>query len=559
MPESRVLLITGGSRSGKSRFALQKWDSFKRKVFLATAVATDPEMAGRIRRHQLERDPRVKTVEEPLHLARAIRTQASSADVILVDCLTFWLNNLFHSLKGNEEAIQKEIKDFLALLEEKPTSLILVTNEINMGVIPGDSLSRRFVDEQGWLNQEAARRADEVILMVAGIPQVLKSSIRHCEPIEDGRSNPNSKIASVVPSGRPRNDDLAIWQERIRSIPPLDGTWKEKARERLREQTRPEGSLGELERSLERLVAIQEEDRPSVSKKRIYIFAGDHGVEKEGVSLYPREVTPAMVTNFLSGGATINAFARAVEAEVQVVDVGVDHEFEEDPRLIQRKIRRGTSNIKETQAMSAEELSAALQIGWEMAAEARKDGVELLGVGEMGIGNTTAASAVIAALTKSRPDQMTGRGTGIDEKMLEHKIRVIEESLRVNAPFFKDPFTILQSVGGFEIAAIAGCAMGAAAYRIPCVIDGWIATAGALVPIQMNPAILDYLFFAHESEERGHKLLLEELEARPLLRLSMRLGEGTGACLAMGILEAAVRAYNEVATFEEAKVAEKKK
>lgn len=343
-----------------------------------------------------------------------------------------------------------------------------------------------------------------------------------------------------------------------RPVSPLSTSWIEKARNRMRDQTRPEGSLGELERYVERIVAIQERERPSVSKKRIVIFASDHGVEREGVSLYPREVTPAMVYNFLSGGATINTFARVIGAEVEVVDVGVDHDFGSEKDLISKKIRRGTSNIKETQAMSAEELSQAIEIGWERAAIAKKEGVELLGVGEMGIGNTTAASAVISALTQALPEKVTGRGTGINDVMLRRKIDVIEEAIRVNRNFLTDPFSILQSLGGFEIAAIAGLVMGAASERIPCVIDGWIASAGALAAIRLNPDLLDYLFFAHQSEERGHSLFLEELDIRPILKLSMRLGEGTGACLAMGILEAAVRAYNEVATFEEAKVARKK-
>ena len=351
---------------------------------------------------------------------------------------------------------------------------------------------------------------------------------------------------------------VETWFAKATSILPTNGSWREKARQRLREQTRPEGSLGELELYLEQIVSIQAKERPSVSKKRIIVFAGDHGVEAEGVSLYPREVTPAMVYNFLSGGATISAFARSVRAEVEVVDVGVDYEFESAPHLVSRKIRRGTSNIKEKQAMTSSELFQALEVGWERAAQAEKDGVEILGIGEMGIGNTTAASAVISALTKTDPKKVTGKGTGIDDVMLERKIRVIEEALQANRAYLTDPFSILQSLGGFEIAAISGCVLGAAHFKIPCVIDGWIASSGSLIPIQLNPSVLDYLFFDHESEEKGHRILLEELDVRPLLKLSMRLGEGTGACLAMSILEAAVSAYNEVATFKEAKVARKK-
>lgn len=556
MKPSRVTLITGGSRSGKSRFAREKMAPFERKIFLATAVAIDPEMEKRIAKHRKERGGEYLTVEEPLHLAEAIREHAASADAILVDCLTFWLNNLFHHL-NSDEAIQKEIQNFLKLLDERPASLVLVTNEINMGVIPPDPLSRRFVDRHGWLNQEVARRSDEVVLMVSGIPQVLKKNVgaNLCvRPLNGILSDSNTgETHRSAPTGK-----ISIWEDRIRSIPSLNSVWRERARKRLREQTRPEGSLGELERYLERLVAIQEKENLSVVRKRVVLFAADHGVEAEGVSLYPREVTQAMVYNFLSGGATINAFARFAGAEVQIIDVGVDHDFEGHPGLISKKVRRGTSNIRRTQAMTSSELLQALETGCEIARQAKIDGIELLGIGEMGIGNTTAASAVVCALTKSLPEIMTGRGTGIDDASLAHKVRVVEDALRVNQSFLTDPLSILQSLGGFEIAALAGCVAGAAAERIPCVADGWIASAAALVPIQMNASLLDYLFFAHESEERGHRLLLEELDTRPLLRLGMRLGEGTGACLAMGILEAAVRAYNEVATFEEAKVAGKR-
>ena len=541
----QIILITGGSRSGKSRLAREKALAYSRRIFLATAEVTDSEMSKRIARHQQERGEEFMTIEEPVHLAETLRKNAGQADVILVDCLTFWLNNLFHHGKNQSELISKEILDFLKVLQEKPTNLILVTNEINMGVIAADPATRRFVDEQASLNQEAARHADEIVLMISGCAQILKKDQKQTPSV---KTSANHKIP----------EQFSIWQERIRAIPSVDRAWRDKARKRLVEQTRPEGSLGELERYLEKIVAIQEKETPSVAKKRVVIFASDHGVEAEGVSLYPRAVTPAMVDNFLAGGATINAFARSVGAEVEVVDVGVDHDFGENPGLVSRKIRRGTSNFKKTQAMSSEELLRALETGWERGREAKEAGIDLLGVGEMGIGNTTSASAVIAALTQASPEKVTGRGTGINDEMLQHKIQVIEDSLRTNQNFLTDSFSILQSVGGFEIAAVAGLVIAAAHFRIPCVVDGWIASAGALAAIRLNPSLLDYLFFAHESEEKGHRVLLEELDVKPLLRLSMRLGEGTGACLAMGILEAAVRAYNEVATFEEAKVARKK-
>ena len=481
MTKPPIILITGGSRSGKSCLAREKALAYPRRIFLATAQITDAEMAKRIAQHQEERGPEFVTLEEPLHLADALRKNARKADVILVDCLTFWLNNLVYHWGGespfSSEWISKEIQDFLKVLEERLVPLVLVTNEINMGVIAPDPATRRFVDQQAWLNQEVARRADEMILMISGFPQILKHS----------RQPPSLGEAPFMGgTNHAPTPEFQFCFERIQAISPLNSVWREKARKRLVEQTRPEGSLGELERYLERIVAIQEREAPSVAKKRIVIFASDHGVEAEGVSLYPREVTPAMVYNFLSGGATINAFARSIGAEVEVVDVGVDHEFEENSTLISRKIRRATSNFRKDQAMSSEEVLRALEIGWERAREAKEAGVELLGVGEMGIGNTTAASAVIAALTQVSPEQVTGRGTGISDKMLQHKIQVIEEALRVNRGFLTHPFSILQALGGFEIAAMSGFIIAAASFGIPCVVDGWIASASALAAIRLN-------------------------------------------------------------------------
>lgn len=344
------------------------------------------------------------------------------------------------------------------------------------------------------------------------------------------------------------------WILKSRDIVGLASTWREKARRRLREQTRPEGSLGVLEYLLERLVAIQKKEKPEVRRKRILLFAADHGVVEEGVSLYPREVTQAMVYNFLSGGATINALARSLGAEVSVVDIGVDADFGADPRLIHAKIARGTRNMTREQAMTGEELDRALTIGWDLVHQAEADRVELLGLGEMGIGNTTAASAVIAALLGSGVESVTGRGTGLGDEALRHKIEVIQKAHRLHQESFRDPLCILQCVGGYELAAMTGAILAAAKLSLPLVIDGWVVSASALAAIRLNPRILDYLFFAHQSEERGHRLLLETLEVEPILNLAMRLGEGSGAALAMGILDAAVCVYNEVATFTEAGV-----
>ncbi len=345
------------------------------------------------------------------------------------------------------------------------------------------------------------------------------------------------------------------WTTEVSRINGLSPAWREKARHRLKEQTRPEGSLGILESLLERLTAIQKKEKLETAKKRILIFASDHGVTEEGVSLYPREVTRAMVLNFLNGGATINALARQIGADIKVADVGVDAEFEPDPRLTHAKIARGTRNMTREPAMTEEELDRALVVGSELVYQAKREGIQLLGLGEMGIGNTTSASAVNAALTKESVEAMTGRGTGVDDVMLQHKISVINRALERHAAFFSDPFEVLRRVGGFEIAALTGAMIAGARVEMPMVADGWIVTAAALAAVRLNPRILDYLFFAHQSEERGHKLVLEKLEVQPILNLSMRLGEASGAALAMGVLDAAARVYNETATFTEAGVA----
>jgi len=344
------------------------------------------------------------------------------------------------------------------------------------------------------------------------------------------------------------------WKKRAKGVEPLKRQWRERAKTRLLEQTRPAGSLGRLEEMIEKLVAIQENDRLNLSKKRILIFAADHGVEEEGVSAYPREVTKAMVLNFLNGGATINALARSIGADVKVVDVGVDGEFADHKDLIRAKVRPGTRSMVRECAMTEEELDQALKTGWDCVVQARVDGAGLLGLGEMGIGNTTAASAIAAALLKVKAESVTGRGTGIDEDARRHKVEVIERAIDLHLDKLQDPFYTLQSLGGYEIAAMTGAILAAACLRMPLVVDGWVVASSVLAAYHMNPLILEYLFFAHQSAEKGHGILFERLGAKPLLEFSMRLGEASGAALAMGILESSARVYNEVTTFKEAEV-----
>jgi nicotinate-nucleotide--dimethylbenzimidazole phosphoribosyltransferase len=343
----------------------------------------------------------------------------------------------------------------------------------------------------------------------------------------------------------------------LTEIKGLDEEAMKKARAHQHNLTKPRGSLGRLEDLAVQIAGITGKPHPGVDKKRIALFVGDHGVTREWVSAYPREVTAQMVKNFLAGGAAINALAGVIGAEVEVVDIGVDYDFGELEGLVSRKVARGTKDIAVGPAMSKKELQDAIAVGIERAEAAFADGVNLLATGDMGIGNTTASSALFAAYLDQSPEKVTGRGTGISDDFLERKIRVVEMALKVNQRFLSDPVLTLMALGGFEIAGICGMILGAARRRIPIVIDGFISSAAALAAIKMKPLLKEYLIFGHLSEERGHRVLFDQLDLRPVLALDMRLGEGTGAALAMGIIEGAIRAHNQMATFQSAGVTDK--
>jgi nicotinate-nucleotide--dimethylbenzimidazole phosphoribosyltransferase len=349
---------------------------------------------------------------------------------------------------------------------------------------------------------------------------------------------------------------MNLLTETLARIQPVDPELLAKAQAKLDHKTKPIGSLGRLEEFACRFVAITGNLTSTVTKKTIFTFAGDHGVVEEGISAFPREVTPQMVFNFLQGGAGVNVLARHSGAEVLVVDIGVDFTFEEMPGLIRKKIASGTRNFTKGPAMTRDEALAAIGVGIELADLARAEGVTLVGTGEMGIGNTTPSSAIIAAFSGLSARQVTHRGTGISDSALENKIRVIERGLAVNLPDPNDPLDVLAKVGGLEIAGIAGLILGCAANRIPVVVDGFISTAGALIASELHPSVKEYLFAAHRSVEIGHGFMLERIGVEPILDLGLRLGEGTGAALAMGIIEAAVKVLYEMATFAEAGVAE---
>jgi len=339
-------------------------------------------------------------------------------------------------------------------------------------------------------------------------------------------------------------------------IKPVDQVLLAATQALLDNKTKPLGSLGRLEEFGRRYAAILGSTQPALGKKVIFTFAGDHGVVAEGVSAFPAEVTPQMVFNFLNGGAGVNVLARHAGAEVRVVDMGVNFDFGAVDGLIDRKVARGTKNLANGPAMSREEAITALEAGIALALEAKADGITMLGTGDMGIGNTTPSSAIIAAFSGKSVRELTHRGTGINDAALEKKISAIEKGLTVNQPDPADPVDVLAKVGGFEIAGIAGLVLGAAAAGIPVVVDGFISTAGALIASELHPSVKEYIFAAHKSVEIGHTFMLERIGAEPILDLQLRLGEGTGAALAMTLIEAGVKVLTEMASFADAGVSE---
>ncbi|APV43800.1 nicotinate-nucleotide--dimethylbenzimidazole phosphoribosyltransferase [Dehalogenimonas formicexedens] len=345
--------------------------------------------------------------------------------------------------------------------------------------------------------------------------------------------------------------------EVILGIRPVDTVWRSKARARLNDLAIPLNSLGNLLDLAEQLAAIQESMTPSVKRKMIVTMAGDHGVCAEGVSAFPQEVTPQMVRNFVAGGAAINVLAEAAGAGVTVVDMGVAADLSDlaaQKKILGYKVASGTGNMAVGPAMTREQAIKAVEAGIEIATRLIGDGVELLGTGDMGIGNTTPSAALLSVFSGKTPRQVTGRGTGIGDAALENKIRVIEQAIACNQPNPRDAIDVLARVGGFEIGGIAGLILGAAYHRVPVVVDGFISSAGALVAKKLAPASVDYMIAAHQSLEFGHRLMLEELSLRPILNLNLRLGEGTGAALAFPIVEAASRVIFKMLTFTDAGV-----
>jgi nicotinate-nucleotide--dimethylbenzimidazole phosphoribosyltransferase len=343
----------------------------------------------------------------------------------------------------------------------------------------------------------------------------------------------------------------------LEAIEPPDKKAMEAARKRQDELTKPRGSLGVLEELSVKIAGIRRSPLPSLENKVIVVMAADHGVVAEGVSAYPQEVTRQMVANFLNGNAAINVLAGHTGVRLVFVDMGVIGGFEPHPSLLCRMIDFGTRNMAQGPAMSRQQALDALEAGIDVVEAQVGQGLDIMGTGEMGIGNTTSASAIGAAITGRPAAELTGMGAGITEEQLAHKIELVNQALAVNQPSADDAIDILAKVGGFEIGGLSGAILAAAAHHIPVVIDGFISGAAALIAVKLAPLTRDYLIAAHLSAERGHQAMLDYLGLEPLLNLKMRLGEGTGAALGISLAEASVKILKEMLTFDEAGVSDK--
>lgn len=330
----------------------------------------------------------------------------------------------------------------------------------------------------------------------------------------------------------------------------------EVATERQRQLTKPAGSLGELEGLAIRLASLQAREFPRVDKVRIAIFAGDHGVVASGVSAYPQSVTVQMIANFSAGGAAISVLADSLGAELEVVDVGTLVAPDNLPHVISHRAGAGTANFHHQDAMTPEQLTVALEAGRAAILRAREQGAELFIGGDMGIGNTTAAAALGCALLAAEPELMAGPGTGLDQRGVAHKAALLREALTRYRGLEREPLEALRCLGGFEVAALTGAYLACAQSGIPVLVDGYITSAAALVAVRFQPAVREWLLFSHQSAEPGHRILLQALDARPLLDLGMRLGEGSGAATAVPLLRAACDLHNRMATFANAGVDE---
>lgn len=556
-------LVLGGARSGKSAHAEGLLDE-ARVDYLATARRRldDPDWEARIAVHVARRPPGWRTVEPP-DLPVALR--AAGSVPVLVDDVATWLTGELDDAgawEGGPETVaacRARCTELVSAVAACPARLVLVSSEVGLGVVPATRAGRLLRDELGVLNAELASVCDEVLLLVAGLPVRLRDA-----------GAPGALASRLAGSRHQHRDLLAgsrhqhrVLQERrveFPSITPPDQRAHREAVARHQQLIKPAGSLGRMEELGVWAAACQGVCPPRpFAQPQVVVFAGDHGVAARGVSAYPSEVTRQMVSNFLGGGAAVNVLAALTGAVVRVVDMAVDGEpvassAEASPLVTRHKVRRSSGVIDWEDALTDAEVTQAMAAGVAIADEEVDRGADLLIAGDMGIGNTTPAAVLVAALTGAEPVAVVGRGTGIDDAGWMRKAAAIRDALRRARPVVGDPVALLRTAGGADIAAMAAFLAQAAARHTPVILDGVVVGAAAMLAEELAPGARQWWVAGHRSVEPAHTLVLEHLELEPILDLGMRLGEGSGAVVALPMVQMAVRVLAEMATFDDAGV-----
>ncbi|MFE2959550.1 nicotinate-nucleotide--dimethylbenzimidazole phosphoribosyltransferase [Nocardia tengchongensis] len=583
-------LVLGGARSGKSAYAEQLVAS-EAVRYVATAVAdpADADFAERIAAHRARR-PADWTVVE----GDPVAALAEPAPATLIDDLGTWLTGRIDARAAWESPrgiVGPDVDALVTAVAGYSQRLIIVSPEVGFGVIPATASGRLFRDELGTLNQRLADVCDEVFLVVAGQPVRVKpdrasasaaaltdaattnapltaatsaagADLTATQAVSAaGATAAAGSVAAAVsePASSAAAGDGAgpVLTKPVRiSFGPVSGpdpiVWAA-AEERQAQLTKPAGALGRLEKLANWVSACQGVCPPKqFERARVVVFAGDHGVARHGVSAYPSEVTAQMVANFLHGGAAVNVLARLADASVRVADIAVDGDTA--PEISRHKVRRSSGSIDREDALSEAEVQAALAAGATIADEEIDSGADLLIAGDMGIGNTTPATVLIAAVTDTEPVVAVGRGTGVDDAGWIRKTAAIRDAMWRARPVVKDPVALLRTASGADLAAMAGFLARAAARRTPVILDGVVVTAAAVVADQLAPGARAWWVAGHRSSEPSHTIALKRLDLEPLVEMNMRLGEGSGAVAALPLLRAAVATLGEMATFAEAGV-----
>lgn len=557
--------MLGGIRSGKSAHAesLLTGPTPARYIATAQAPATgDPEWAGRIEQHRRRR-PATWTTVETSDVATALRTDTTAT---LIDDLGGWVSAIFDAAGAWEDDafdFDRHIAELSSAVGEFDGDLVIVSAEVGLSLVAPTPAGRRFQDALGAANQAIAAVCDQVILVVAGRPMTIGSSSVGAEPTTAAADSATTSAAAVVGAATDaaavtaasRTADDISDAEQFDPIPAPDQSVLAAARERQLQLTKPPGALGRLEdianwiASCQGVCPPQQFERPTV-----VVFAGDHGVAASGVSAFPPEVTAQMVANFANGGAAVNVLARRAGAVVRVEDISVAADT--DPALSRYKIRKSSGNLAVEDALTKEEALRAIAAGRAIADEQIDSGADLLIAGEMGIGNTTPAAIIIGLITNNEPVVVVGRGTGIDDAGWARKTAAVRDGMRRARPTYRIPTQLLQRVGGADIAAMAGFLAQASLRRTPVILDGVVVTAAALIAQELAPNASRWWLAGHRSAEPAHAMALRYLDLEPVLEMSMRLGEGSGALAALPIVQAAVATLGEMATFGDAGVSD---